>query len=148
LLLLAGAGSGKTGVVTHRIAHLVGSKGVDPAALLAVTFTNKAAREMQARVVALVGRQRAAGITVSTFHALCARILRGDIERLGYKRNFSIYGVTDQQHLVRDLMAAIDADHGLNVDHILWRISDAKNRLVAPERFGPFMTGDVIGRRA
>jgi len=93
LLLLAGAGSGKTGVVTHRIAHLAGSRGVDPARLLAVTFTNKAAREMQERVASLVGRKQAAGITVSTFHALCARILRSDIERLGYKRNFSIYGV-------------------------------------------------------
>ncbi len=148
LLLLAGAGSGKTKVVTHRIAHLVDAKGVDPARLLAVTFTNKAAKEMQARVAALVGRERAAGIAVSTFHALCARILRGDIERLGYKRNFSIYGVADQQHLVRDLMAAIAPDHGLNVDSILWKISDAKNRLVPPERFGPFMTGDVLGAMA
>ena len=145
LLLLAGAGSGKTGVVTHRIAHLAGSRGVDPARLLAVTFTNKAAREMQERVSSLVGRKLAAGITVSTFHALCARILRSDIERLGYKRNFSIYGVADQQHLVRDLMAAIAADHGLSVDHILWKISDAKNRLVTPDRFGPFMPGDVLG---
>jgi DNA helicase-2/ATP-dependent DNA helicase PcrA len=145
LLLLAGAGSGKTGVVTHRIAHLVGSKGVDPASLLAVTFTNKAAREMKERVSTLIGHKQAAGIFVSTFHALCAHILRNDIERLGYKRNFSIYGVTDQQHLVRDLMASIDAEHGLNADHILWKISDAKNRLVAPERFGPFMTGDVVG---
>jgi DNA helicase-2/ATP-dependent DNA helicase PcrA len=148
LLLLAGAGSGKTGVVTHRIAHLAGSRGVDPARLLAVTFTNKAAREMQERVASLVGRKQAAGITVSTFHALCARILRSDIERLGYKRNFSIYGVADQQHLVRDLMAAIAADHGLSVDHILWKISDAKNRLVTPDRFGPFMTGDVLGAMA
>ena len=145
LLLLAGAGSGKTGVVTHRIAHLVGSMGVSPERILAVTFTNKAAREMQERVVKLVGRQQAAGISVSTFHSLCARILRADIELLGYKRNFSIYGVTDQQHLVRDLMANIDADHGLNADQILWKISDAKNRLIPPDRLGPFMNGDVIG---
>ncbi len=145
LLLLAGAGSGKTGVVTHRIAHLVGSRGVSPERILAVTFTNKAAREMQERVVKLVGRQQATGITVSTFHSLCARILRTDIERLGYKRNFSIYGVSDQQHLVRDLMANVAADHGLNADQILWKISDAKNRLIPPDRLGPFMDGDVIG---
>lgn len=148
LLLLAGAGSGKTKVVTHRIAHLVGTKRVDPAQLLAVTFTNKAAREMQVRVAALVGRTRAGEITVSTFHALCARILRGDIERLGYKRNFSIYGMGDQQHLVRDLMAGIDADHGLNADQILWKIADAKNRLLAPEQYGPAMSGDVVGAMA
>jgi DNA helicase-2/ATP-dependent DNA helicase PcrA len=148
LLLLAGAGSGKTKVVTHRIAHLVGAKKVDAAQLLAVTFTNKAAREMQERVAALVGRERAGAITVSTFHALCARILRSDIERLGYKRNFSIYGTGDQQHLVRDLMNGLAPDHGLNVDQILWKISDAKNRLVPPARFGPFMTGDVIGAMA
>jgi DNA helicase-2/ATP-dependent DNA helicase PcrA len=148
LLLLAGAGSGKTKVVTHRIAHLVGAKKVDAAQLLAVTFTNKAAKEMQERVAALVGRERAGAITVSTFHALCARILRSDIERLGYKRNFSIYGTGDQQHLVRDLMNGLAPDHGLNVDQILWKISDAKNRLVPPARFGPFMTGDVIGAMA
>jgi DNA helicase-2/ATP-dependent DNA helicase PcrA len=148
LLLLAGAGSGKTKVVTHRIAHLVGTKRVDPAQLLAVTFTNKAAKEMQERVKALVGRERAGAIAISTFHALCARILRGDIERLGYKRNFSIYGMSDQQHLVRNLMAGIDADHGLNADSILWKISDAKNRLLPPEQFGPAMTGDVIGTMA
>ncbi len=145
LLLLAGAGSGKTGVVTHRIAHLVGTKGVAPEQVLAVTFTNKAAREMQERVARLVGPRQAAAITLSTFHSLCARILRSDIESLGYKRNFSIYGASDQQHLVRDLMAAIDADHGLNADHILWKISDAKNRLIAPDRLGPCMEGDVIG---
>jgi len=148
LLLLAGAGSGKTGVITHRIAHLVGSKGVDPAALLAVTFTNKAAKEMRERVAGLVGRTQAAGIAVATFHALCARILRSDIELLGYKRNFSIYGAADQHHLVRELMAASHADHGLKAENILWKISDAKNRLVTPDRFGPFMTGDVIGAMA
>ncbi len=148
LLLLAGAGSGKTKVVTHRIAHLAGARRIDPAQLLAVTFTNKAAREMQARVATLVGRQQAAEITVATFHALCARILRSDIERLGYKRNFSIYGMGDQQHLVRDLMAAIAPDHGLSVDTILWKISDAKNRLVPPAQFGPFMNGDVLGAMA
>ena len=148
LLLLAGAGSGKTKVVTHRVAHLVGKKKVDPEHVLAVTFTNKAAREMQERVASLVGRNKAERIQVSTFHSLCCRILRADIEHLGYKRNFSIYGTSDQQRLIKDLMNDIDPDHGLKADTILWKISDAKNRLVPPEKFGPFMKGDLIGEMA
>ena len=145
LLLLAGAGSGKTKVFTHRVAHLVGDKGIDPERVLAVTFTNKAAREMQARVAGLVGKARAERIQVSTFHSLCCRILRAEIEKLGYKHNFSIYGTSDQQRLIRDLMHNIEPDHGLKVDTILWKISDAKNRLLPPEKFGPFMKGDLIG---
>ena len=148
LLLLAGAGSGKTKVVTHRVAHLVGEKRVDPKHVLAVTFTNKAAREMQERVAELVGRNKAERIQVSTFHSLCCRILRAEIEQLGYKRNFSIYGTSDQQRLIKDLMHDIDPVHGLKVDNILWKISDAKNRLLPPEKFGPFMKGDLIGEMA
>ena len=148
LLLLAGAGSGKTKVITHRVAHLVGSKCIDPERVLAVTFTNKAAREMQARVAGLVGRNKAEQIQVSTFHSLCCRILRADIERLGFKRNFSIYGTSDQQRLIKELMNSINADHGLSPDVILWKISDAKNSLLTPEKFGPFMRGDVIGEMA
>jgi len=148
LLLLAGAGSGKTKVVTHRVAHLVGEKRVDPEQVLAVTFTNKAAREMQERVAALVGRDKAERIQVSTFHSLCCRILRAEIEHLGYKRNFSIYGTSDQQRLIKDLMQEIDPDHGLKPDTILWKISDAKNRLLPPDKFGPFMKGDLIGEMA
>jgi DNA helicase-2/ATP-dependent DNA helicase PcrA len=148
LLLLAGAGSGKTKVVTHRVAHLVGAKGVDPEQVLAVTFTNKAAREMQERVADLVGLSKAERIQVSTFHSLCCRILRADIELLGYKSNFSIYGTSDQQRLIKDLMNKINADHGLSPDVILWKISDAKNSLLSPAKFGPFMRGDVIGAMA
>ena len=148
LLLLAGAGSGKTKVVTHRVAHLVGEKRVNPEHILAVTFTNKAAREMQERVAGLVGHDRAERIQISTFHSLCCRILRADIEHLGYKRNFSIYGATDQQRLIKDLMYDIDPDHGLKPDTILWKISDAKNRLHGPAQFGTFMKGDVIGELA
>ncbi len=145
LLLLAGAGSGKTKVITHRIAHLVGTQRIEPEQVLAVTFTNKAAREMQERVAGLVGRKRAELIQVSTFHALCSRILRADIEHLGYKRNFSIYGASDQQRLIKDLMTQIDADHCLSPDTILWKISDAKNRLLAPSQLGSVMSGDLIG---
>jgi DNA helicase-2/ATP-dependent DNA helicase PcrA len=148
LLLLAGAGSGKTKVVTHRVAHLVGEKRISPEHVLAVTFTNKAAREMQERVAGLVGRNKAERILVSTFHSLCCRILRNEIELLGYKRNFSIYGAADQQRLIKDLMNEIDPEHGLKADSILWKISDAKNRLLPPEKFGSFMKGDLIGEMA
>jgi superfamily I DNA/RNA helicase len=148
LLLLAGAGSGKTKVITHRVAHLVGAKCVDPEQVLAVTFTNKAAREMQERVAGLVGRDRAGHIQVSTFHSLCCRILRCDIEALGYKRNFSIYGSADQQRLIKDLINNIAADSGISAAAVLWKISDAKNRLLSPEKFGPFMAGDLIGEMA
>ncbi len=147
-MLLAGAGSGKTNVVTHRVAHLVGSKCIDPERVLAVTFTNKAAKEMQARVAALAGRSKTERIQISTFHSLCCRILRADIEHLGYKRNFSIYGTSDQQRLIKDLMNTINPDHGLTPDAILWKISDAKNSLKSPAQFGPFMRGDVVGEMA
>jgi DNA helicase-2/ATP-dependent DNA helicase PcrA len=148
LLLLAGAGSGKTNVVTHRVAHLVGSKCIDPERVLAVTFTNKAAKEMQERVAGLAGKTKTERIQISTFHSLCCRILRADIEHLGYKRNFSIYGAADQQRLIKDLMHDINPDHGLKPDAILWKISDAKNSLKSPKEFGPFMRGDVIGEMA
>jgi DNA helicase-2/ATP-dependent DNA helicase PcrA len=148
LLLLAGAGSGKTKVVTQRVAHLVGARGVEPEQILAVTFTNKAAREMQERVAGLVGRSKAERIQVSTFHSLCCRILRADIEALGYKSNFSIYGTSDQQRLIKDLINNIDAASGITADVVLWKISDAKNRLLPPEKFGALMTGDLAGAMA
>ncbi len=104
LLLLAGAGSGKTRVITCRLAYLLQEKGVPAEALVAVTFTNKAAREMRERVEELVGRRGVRGMTIATFHSLGVRLLREDIERLGYKKNFSIYGTADQVRLIRDLV--------------------------------------------
>jgi len=136
LLLLAGAGSGKTRVITFRIAYLLLQRGVPAPAILAVTFTNKAAREMRERVVELVGRKRAEGMLISTFHALCVQILKEDIGRLGYKKNFSIYAAADQLRLIKDLMERVDIDgKRFDADRILWLISDAKNRLVPPEQF-------------
>lgn len=138
LLLLAGAGSGKTRVITSRIAHLVGERGVPPEQILAVTFTNKAAREMLERVTEEVGRKRAKGMVIATFHSLCVRLLKEDIERLGYKKNFSIYATADQARLVRDLMQQLQVDgKKFDAERLLWIISDAKNRLVPPERFVP-----------
>ncbi|HEX9618354.1 MAG TPA: UvrD-helicase domain-containing protein, partial [Anaerolineales bacterium] len=134
LLLLAGAGSGKTRVITCRIAYLLLQRGIPAGNILAVTFTNKAAREMKERVQELVGKKRASGMVIATFHSLCVRILKEDIERLGYKRNFSIYAASDQARLVKDIMQGLDIDgKKFDADRILWLISDAKNRLVSPE---------------
>jgi DNA helicase-2/ATP-dependent DNA helicase PcrA len=144
LLLLAGAGSGKTRVITYRIAYLLLQRGVPAESIMAVTFTNKAAKEMKERVIELVGRARSRGMVISTFHSLCVRILKEEIERLGYKKNFSIYAASDQARLVRDILQELDVD-GLKVDadRILWTISDAKNRLVSPEDFAPRYGDDV-----
>ncbi len=133
LLILAGAGSGKTRVLTHRIAHLVGTGQARPGEILAITFTNKAAQEMRDRVEALVGN-RARAMWVMTFHSACARMLRADAQRLGYTRGFTIY---DEQDSVRQVKACIDA---LDVDPKRFsprgnrrQIADANNWLLDAE---------------
>ncbi|KIH76187.1 DNA helicase-2 / ATP-dependent DNA helicase PcrA [Geoalkalibacter ferrihydriticus] len=136
LLILAGAGSGKTRVITCRIAHLSAERGVAPHNILAVTFTNKAAREMRERVEEMLGRKGCKAMVIATFHSLCVRILREDIEALGYKKNFSIYSTADQVRLVKDLMQQVDIDgRKFDAERVLYAISDAKNRLVPPEKF-------------
>ncbi len=137
LLLLAGAGSGKTRVITCRIAYLLRRCETPPQAIVAVTFTNKAAREMKERVDDLVGRRQTKGMIVSTFHSLGMRILREDIAKLGYKKNFSIYGAADQARLVRDLLQGIGGERKIDADRVLWKFSDAKSRLLSPEQFVP-----------
>jgi len=128
LLLLAGAGSGKTRVITCRIVHLLDKCGVPAEQILALTFTNKAAREMRERVEAMVGRKAAEGMVIATFHALCVRLLKAHIDRLGFKRNFSIYGAADQQRLIRDLLREEAPDSSAaDAERVLWRISAAKN---------------------
>jgi superfamily I DNA/RNA helicase len=135
VLVLAGAGSGKTRVITMRIARLLHTTPAE--SIVALTFTNKAAREMRERVIEEVGRKRAKGLIISTFHSLGVRILRQHIERLGYKKNFSIYAGADQIRLVRDLLPrrSTSAGKSIDADIILARISSAKNRLVGPEQF-------------
>ncbi len=136
ILVVAGAGSGKTRVLTHRIAHLVHVHGAPPSSILAITFTNKAAGEMAERVGSLLGG-RATGMWVMTFHAACARILRAEATRIGFRQSFSIYDSADQVRLVRSIL---EDDLGKDPKRypprgIHARISDQKNRLVSPERF-------------
>ncbi|MCK4503760.1 MAG: UvrD-helicase domain-containing protein [Desulfuromonadales bacterium] len=135
LLLLAGAGSGKTRVITCRIAHLL-HQGVAARQILAVTFTNKAAREMAERVNEMVGKNSAKGMLIATFHSLCLRILKAHIDRLGFKKNFSIYASSDQQRLIRDLLREIGAESSSKAaDQLLWRISNAKNHLISADKY-------------
>ena len=135
LLVLAGAGSGKTRVLTYRIAHLIDDLGAEPWQILAITFTNKAATEMRERLMALVG-PRSRGMWVSTFHAMCVRILRTDAERIGFTRSFTIYDTDDQKRLYKEVMAELDIDpKRFPVNALMNRISQAKNELVVPAEF-------------
>jgi len=137
LLILAGAGSGKTQVITTRIVHLLKDKRIPAENILAVTFTNKAAREMKERVAGMAGKM-AEGIIISTFHSLGVRILRRDIRALGFKPNFSIYTTSDQSGVIRQAMRERDIDpKQCDPDTILWRISAAKNRLISASEFKP-----------
>src|ERR671918_583841 len=135
LLILAGAGSGKTRVLTHRIAHLVGTGQARPGEILAITFTNKAANEMRERVEALVG-ERARAMWVMTFHSACARMLRSDAQRLGYTRGFTIYDEADSLRLVKQCVDELDVDPKRFAPRGIRRqISDAKNQLLDAEAY-------------
>ena len=133
VLLLAGAGSGKTRVLTHRIAYLIEEKEVNPYNILAITFTNKAASEMRERVDKLVGLE-AGSAWIMTFHAACVRILRRYIERIGYENNFTIYDTDDQRTIIRDVLKRLDMDTKVYKDKaVLSQISRAKDELVTPD---------------
>ena len=133
LLILAGAGSGKTRVITYRIAHLIGDGHAEPGQVLAVTFTNKAAQEMRERVEALIGSE-CEGIWLSTFHALCARLLRREAPKIGLSRDFVIYDSSDQVAVVRQAQRDLGIDDKLVPPRMaLGRISQAKNRMEGPE---------------
>lgn len=135
VLILAGAGSGKTRALTYRIAHLILDCGVDPLRILAITFTNKAAGEMKERVAALVGPV-ARAMWVSTFHSMCVRILRREIDALGYDRNFVIYDEADQTTLVKQAIKELNWDEKrYPAGSALAAISGAKNKLLDPEAF-------------
>ncbi|KWW22216.1 ATP-dependent DNA helicase PcrA [Peribacillus simplex] len=135
LLIMAGAGSGKTRVLTHRIAYLMVEKEIAPWNILAITFTNKAAREMKERIRAILGGA-SEDIWISTFHSMCVRILRRDIDRIGYNRNFSILDTTDQQSVIKQIMKERNMDtKKYDYRAILGSISSAKNELVGPEEY-------------
>lgn len=145
LLVLAGAGSGKTRVLTYRIANILEQDLAAPWEILAITFTNKAAAEMRERLAQLVGT-RSRGMWVSTFHSMCVRMLRADAERLGFTKNFTIYDTDDLKRLYKDIMAELNIDlKRFPVNQLMNRISQAKNDLVTP---GNFDAHDPVGKVA
>src|SRR6187397_2875983 len=135
LLVIAGAGSGKTRVLTHRVAHLIRAHGVKPNEILAITFTNKAAAEMRERLERTLGRT-ARAIWILTFHAACGRILRREAERLGYRSSFTIYDQADQVRLVKACLEELGKDpKRFTPRGIHAQISNAKNQLIGPEEY-------------
>ena len=135
LLVIAGAGSGKTRVLTHRVAHLISAFGVKPNEILAITFTNKAAGEMRERLMTMLGPM-ARAIWILTFHAACGRMLRSEAERLGYRSNFTIYDSADQVRLVKQVLEELDKDPKRFVPRgVHAQISNAKNQLVTPDMY-------------
>ncbi len=134
LLVLAGAGSGKTRVLTYRIAHMVRDLGVNPHSILAITFTNKAAAEMRERINKILGPSR--GMWVLTFHSLCVRMLRADAERVGFTNNFTIYDDSDSKSLVKDIYNELDINSkAYSIQSVRSRISNAKNELMTADDY-------------
>lgn len=147
VLILAGAGSGKTRVLTHRITYLIEEKGVNPWNILAITFTNKAAGEMRERVDQLVGFG-SESIWVSTFHSACVRILRRFIDRLGYDTNFTIYDTDDQKSLMKEVCRYLQIDTKMYKERaLLSAISSAKNEMISPEEYRLEAEGDFSRKK-
>jgi DNA helicase-2/ATP-dependent DNA helicase PcrA len=135
LLILAGAGSGKTRVLTYRIAHMIKNMNIYPSKILAITFTNKAAGEMKDRIKGLVGDE-VDGMWVSTFHSSCVRILRREIDKLGYNKNFAIYDSYDQKVLIKQCMKELNiSDKDITDREIINKISGQKDNLISPQQF-------------
>ncbi len=141
-LVIAGAGSGKTKVLTHKIAYLIGEKGARPWDILAITFTNKAANEMKERIANLVGDD-AKDIWMGTYHSICVRILRRFIDRIGFDSSFIIFDTSDQKTLVKNCMKDLAIDDKLFNDRsVLSEISNAKNEMLEPEQYTARSNGD------
>ena len=141
-LIIAGAGSGKTKVLTHKIAYLIEEKDVKPWDILAITFTNKAANEMKERVTNLVG-EIANDMWIGTFHSVCVRILRKFIDRLGFETSFVIFDTSDQKTMMKQILKAQNIDDKLFSDKsVLYEISNAKNDMLEPEEYAEKYKGD------
>src|SRR3954468_24161622 len=143
LLILAGAGSGKTSTMAYRIAHLIAERHMPATAVLGLSFTNKAARELKERVTKLVwensGRKATRGLTVTTFHSLCARLLRAHADRLGFQTNFTIVDQNDQRDVLKQVLRNIKIDERrFDPDVILFEIGQAKNRFLGPQEAETF----------
>jgi DNA helicase-2/ATP-dependent DNA helicase PcrA len=150
-MVIAGAGSGKTKVLTVRIAHLMAARGVDPYRILALTFTNKAAREMKERIAGIVGRSEAAGLWMGTFHSIFSRILRAEADKLGYPKDFTIYDTDDSRSVIKGILKEWQLDDKLyKPNQVHGRISIAKNSLIGPLEYlanTELMAGDAsVGR--
>ncbi len=143
-LVLAGAGSGKTRVITQKIAYLIQNCDIDPRNIAAVTFTNKAAREMKGRVKKLLEKNQGKGLRVSTFHTLGLDIIRRELGILGYKAGFSIYDNTDSVALLKELMKKAFGDHGNQAEKILWQISNWKSAFIQPDQALKEANGDSV----
>jgi len=149
VLIIAGPGSGKTRTLTHRIAYLLAVGKARPWQILALTFTNKAAREMKERIEKLVGEEAARGIWMGTFHAAFARVLRREADKIGYTRDFSIYDTDDSQRILRGLMERYHIDpKRYNVRSMHSLISSAKNRMVSPQEYGRLVASDTQEKAA
>ena len=142
LLVIAGAGSGKTRVLTHRIAYLIAECGVKPWNIIAITFTNKAAKEMKSRIESIVG-DIASDIWIGTFHSMCVRILRREIEKIGYTRDFVIYDTSDTKVVIKECIKELNLNDKIYSDkYLLSEISKAKNDLMDTERYTNLYMGD------
>ena len=141
-LVIAGAGSGKTKVLTHKIAYLLNEKNIKPWNILAITFTNKAANEMKSRVETLVG-EAAKEIWMGTFHSICVKILRNFIDRIGYEKSFIIFDTSDQKTLVKECLKSLEIDDKMFTDRaVLSEISNAKNEMLEPVQYAMRAGGD------
>lgn len=142
-LVIAGAGSGKTKVLTHKIAYLIGEKHVSPWNILAITFTNKAANEMKERVAGLIG-DIANDMWLGTFHSICVRILRRYIDRIGFTSSFVIFDTSDQKSLIKECMKQLEVDDKMFSERgLISEISNAKNDMLEPEEYAARTNNEI-----